>query len=445
MAVKTNEGSCCFRYRVAPKVKSMNSDRELWAELGMDVELHDKLMQTIDSSFREQVLAQTNRPSTMAYFDEAVHAAHGERVREIIAHREAGGKFVGTFCIFVPDELILALGGLPLALCGGTSFTEPYAERLMPRDICPLIKSTLGLAFSKTCPYAPLEDLSVGETTCDAKKKVWDFLAPRSHFHVMEVPQKKQPRDQRLWHEEVLALKDRLEAVTGRTLDREGLAAGIRLMNRKRRALQALNDFRKADRPPLSGLDALLVSQIALIDDVTRFCERCEALNEELAERVRQGIGVAALNAPRLMLSGCPSVLGNWKLHSVIESSGGLIVCDESCTGTRYYSHLVDETPTDLDGQIAALADRYLQIDCACFSPNTERLENVVALAREYRVSGVVHYVLQYCHGYNIEAVGLTSVLKKAGFRSLKINTDYSSEDTQQLKTRVEAFFEVHG
>ncbi|MEI6499945.1 MAG: double-cubane-cluster-containing anaerobic reductase [Armatimonadota bacterium] len=421
----------------------MNSDREMWAKLGLDVELHDQLLQTIDHSFASQVLTQTHRPAAMAYFDEAVHAAHGERVREIIAHREAGGKFVGTFCIFVPDELILALGGIPFALCGGTSFTEPYAERLMPRDICPLIKSTLGLAFSKTCPYAPLEDLAVGETTCDAKKKVWDFLAPRSHFHVMEVPQKKQPRDQRLWHEEVMDLKERLEEVSGRVLDRDNLAAATRLMNRKRRALQALNELRKADRPPLSGLDALLVSQIALIDDVTRFCERLEELNEELAERVRQGIGVAAADTPRLMLSGCPSVLGNWKLHSVIESSGGLIVCDESCTGTRYYSELVDETPADLEGQIAALAQRYLQIDCACFSPNTERLDNVVALAREYRVCGVVHYVLQYCHGYNVEAVGLTSALKKAGLRSLKINTDYSAEDTQQLRTRVEAFLEV--
>lgn len=423
----------------------MSSDRELWASLGLDVDLHDKLLAAIGQSFSAQVLTQQGRPAAMAYFDGAVHAAHGDRVREIIAHREAGGKFVGTFCIFVPDEIILALGGIPLALCGGTSFTEPYAERLMPRDICPLIKSTLGLAFSQTCPYAPLEDLTVGETTCDAKKKVWDFLAPRSHFHVMEVPQRKHERDRRLWAEEVVAFKERLEEVSGRALEAEALAEGIRLMNRKRRALQRLNDFRKADRPPISGLDALLVAQVALIDDVTRFCERCEELNEELAARVEQGIGVAAPNAPRLMVAGSPSVLGNWKLHSVIEASGGIVVCDESCTGTRYYSHLVDETATTLDDQLAAIADRYLQIDCACFSPNAERTESMIALAREYRVKGVIHYVLQYCHTYNVEAVGLTSALKKAGFPSLKINTDYSAEDTQQLKTRIEAFLEVGG
>ena len=94
----------------------------------------------------------------------------GERVREIAARREAGDKLVGTFCIYVPEEIILALGAIPVALCGGTSASIPYAEKMLPRDICPLVKSTLGLALSNACPYGPIEDLAVGETTCDAKR-----------------------------------------------------------------------------------------------------------------------------------------------------------------------------------------------------------------------------------------------------------------------------------
>jgi benzoyl-CoA reductase/2-hydroxyglutaryl-CoA dehydratase subunit BcrC/BadD/HgdB len=420
----------------------MTDHDELLKNLGLDVELHHKIFDSIDRNFRKTVLAQNNRPGRMAYFDDVIHGAHGARVQEIVERRAAGDKLIGTFCVYVPDELILALGAVPMALCGGTSLSIPYAEKMLPRDICPLVKSTLGLALSNTCPYGPIEDLAVGETTCDAKKKTWDILAAGGDFHVLEVPQKKGPRDRDLWHEEVVQFKARLEETTGRALEPAKLAAAVRLMNRKRRALARLNELRKEESPPLSGLDALVVMQGALIDDPLRFSERLEALNEELEDRVRRGVGVVPGGAKRIMVSGCPSVLGNWKLHHLIETAGAVVVCDETCTGTRYFSALVEERDGDLDAQIAAIAARYLTIDCSCFSPNDERIASVARLARDHRVDGVVQYILQYCHTYNVEAVRVASALKESGVPSLKIVTDYSEEDTGQLRIRVEAFLE---
>ena len=420
----------------------MTDHDELLRELGLDVELHHKIFDAIDRNFGKTVLAQKNRPARMAYFDGVIRGAHGDRVKEIAARRAAGDKFIGTFCVYVPDEIILALGAIPVALCGGTPLAIPYAEKTLPRDICPLVKSTLGLALSHTCPFGPLEDLAVGETTCDAKKKTWDILAAGGDFHVLEVPQKKGPRDRDLWHEEVLAFKARLEETTGRTLEPEKLAAAVRLMNRKRRALARLTELRKADNPPASGLDAVVVMQGALIDDPLRFSERLEALNDELEDRVRRGVGVAPPGAKRILISGCPSVLGNWKLHHLLESAGAVVVCDETCTGTRYFSTLVDELDGHLDAQIAAVAARYLTIDCSCFSPNDERIATVARLARDFRVDGVVQYVLQYCHTYNIEAARVAAALKEAGVPSLKIVTDYAEEDTGQLRIRIDAFLE---
>ena len=363
----------------------MSDHDEFLKELGLDVELHHKIFDSVDRNFRKTVLAQKDRPARMAYFDGVIRGAHGARVREIVDRRAAGDKFVGTFCVYVPDELVLALGAVPVALCGGTSLSIPYAEKLLPRDICPLVKSTLGLALSNTCPYGPIEDLAVGETTCDAKKKTWDILAAGGDFHVLEVPQKKGPRDRDLWHEEVVRFKARLEETTGRTLEPAKLAAAVRLMNRKRRALARLNGFRKEANPPLSGLDALVVMQGALVDDPLRFSERLEALNDELEDRVRRGVGVSPAGTKRVMVSGCPSVMGNWKLRHLIESAGAVVVCDETCTGTRYFSALVEERDGGLDDQIAAIAARYLTIDCSCFSPNDERIDSVLRLVREVR------------------------------------------------------------
>ena len=421
----------------------MSEDRQTWQELGLNVALHEQLLASIHGAFEQRVLSQKNRPQMMRYFDEVIHRAHGARVREIIERRKAGGKFVGTFCIYVPEEIVIALGGIPLALCGGTAFSIPYAEKVLPRDICPLIKSTLGLAFSDTCPFAPIKDLAVGETTCDAKKKTWDFLSGRTNFHVMEVPQKKEPIDHDLWRQEVLSFKTRLEQLTGNTLDSDNLSRAVRLLNRRRAALATLNAYRKSDVPPISGTDALVVTQGALTDDPQRFCENLDRLNEELEVRAASGVSVAPADAKRVMISGCPSVSGNWKLHHLIESSGAIVVCEETCTGTRYYENPVAETDGALDAQLHALADRYMKINCSCFSPNQERMAGILKLAKEYRVHGVVQYVLQYCHGYNVEALNVASTLKSEGVPSLKIETDYSEEDSGQLRTRIEAFLEL--
>jgi len=64
-------------------------------------------------------------------------------------------------------------------------------------------------------------------------------------------------------------------------------------------------------------------------------------------------------------------------------------------------------------------------------------------MAKEYNASGVVYNVLQYCHTYNIEAIKVDKALKKAGVPMLKVETDYGSEDVEQIRTRVEAFTEM--
>lgn len=421
----------------------MTDHRNLWKELGLDLERHDQLIASQARLFRRTFPAQKNRPRAMDLFDHAFHASHGERVAELWEHRRQGGKAVGTFCIYVPDEIALAVDVIPIPLCGGSDWPVSYADTMLPRDICPIIRSTFGMAFSGTCPYGKLKDFIVGETTCDAKKKTWDLFG----FEIMEVPQKKNDIDRELWLREVRAFRDMMEELSGRRVTAENLGPAIKLVNTKRRLLQRINEFRKLDEPPISGLDALLVSQMVLNMDTRRFNEDAGELTEELQERADRGISAYADIPPakRIMVAGTPSPMGNAKVHHILESSGLRIVADESCTGTRFFRDLVDETPSDLDGQIEAIADRYFTIDCSCFSPNTERLDNIKQMAEEFRVEGVVQNILQYCHGYNIEAKAVENTLKTLDIPSLKIVTDYSQEDTGQIRTRVEAFAELLG
>lgn len=176
----------------------------------MDVPLHDRLLENSEKAHSRNFLWQRNRPAGMKAFDKALHDSHGQRVKEIVDYRENGGKSIGSFCIYVPDEIAMAAGVLNIPLCGGTGFTVDYADKVLPRDICPLVRSTFGMAISGTCPYKTLKDFVLGETTCDAKKKTWDLFGIRA----LEVPQKKNQIDRDLWLAEVKEFTAQLEELS---------------------------------------------------------------------------------------------------------------------------------------------------------------------------------------------------------------------------------------
>ena len=372
-----------------------------------------------------------------------VSEVHGLRIKELQDAKATGKKIVGTFCVFVPEEIVLAAGGIQVGLCAGAEIGKNEAEKILPRNTCALIKSFVGFKLARLCPFIESCDLIVGETTCDGKKKAYEIFSDYSPVYVMEIPQMKNSSDRDLWKSEILRFKSKVEETTGNKITAERLKDAIHLVNDRRRVLQRLNRLRAAVPTPISGRDALLINQISFYDDPVRFTAKIGELCDELADRVKSGLGVVPEGTTRLMLSGCPMAVPNWKLPYIIESSGAVVVGEESCIGTRNTRDLVSETGQTLDAMIDNLVDRYMQIDCACFTPNTERLDNIVKMARELSVKGVIHYALSFCQPYAMEAYKVEKALNKAGIPMFAIETDYGMEDMEQLKTRVEAFVEM--
>jgi benzoyl-CoA reductase/2-hydroxyglutaryl-CoA dehydratase subunit BcrC/BadD/HgdB len=153
-------------------------------------------------------------------------------------------------------------------------------------------------------------------------------------------------------------------------------------------------------------------------------------------------MGVAAKGTPRILLSGCPMAVPNWKVPYIIETSNAVIVGEEMCTGERGTQNLVNANGNTVDELINGIVDRYFQIDCAVFTPNPSRLEHIKKMVKEYKADGVLHYGLQFCQPYQMESKIVEKELEKAGIPTLLIETDYSQEDAGQLKTRIEAFVE---
>jgi len=117
------------------------------------------------------------------------------------------------------------------------------------------------------------------------------------------------------WH-----WRSSLEELTGQKITADGLAEAIRKVNAKRRSVRRLAELRKADLPPISGRDALLIYQVAFYDDVERFTAQVNALCDELEERVRRGVGMAPPGTPRLVVTGTPMAIPKRKSPAALPS-----------------------------------------------------------------------------------------------------------------------------
>ena len=416
---------------------------KMWEDLGMDLETHDLLCQVLPTAVCDVFMTQENRPKAMDFWDLVISEVHGIRPAELIEEQKKGRKVFGTFCVFVPDEVIIAANGIVTGLCGGSQFWVPGGEAVLPKNTCPLIKASVGARLGRTCPFFRLADVYVGETTCDGKKKAYEILGQDVPMLIMDVPQMKRPKDILKWKDEIAEFALKVEEITGNKLTVENLKNAIRIVNEKRKAMKRVYDARKSECLPISGRDTLLMTQISFFDDPERCAQMCNRLADELEERIRDGVSVVPAGTKRILITGTPLAVPNWKLHNIIETSGAAVVCEEMCTGTRYFENLVDDSGETLDELFMALSERYMKNNCACFTPNPGRIEDIIRLAKEYKADGVIDCSLKFCGLYDIEKKSVSEALKAAGIPVLSLETDYEDSDAEQLRTRIEAFVEM--
>jgi benzoyl-CoA reductase/2-hydroxyglutaryl-CoA dehydratase subunit BcrC/BadD/HgdB len=426
------------------KENAMSADyRPMWAELGLDLENHDALLDVLGKAYQEIFLSQENRPEAMGYFDFVMSEVHGLRIKELLDEKTAGRKIIGAYCVFVPEEIVLAANATLVGLCSGADFATEAVEKLLPRNTCALIKSSFGFNLGKVCPYLESADMIVGENTCDGKKKAYETLGRLTDsLYVMDLPQVKSDAGRALLRAEYDRFRSAVEELTGISITAESLKKAIQTVNAKRSAIYRLSALRKADPAPISGLDALLANQVFFYDNPSRFTASVNKICDELEQRVELKQGVFPARHPRILISGCPQAVPNWKLPFIVETSGAVIVGEESCVGERGARNLTDDSGQTVEEMLAAIADRYFQVDCAIFTPNPQRPAHIEEMAAAYKADGVIHYGLQFCQPYLMESMPVEKTLEEKGIPCLRVETDYNMEDAGQLKTRIEAFIE---
>lgn len=358
----------------------------------------------------------------------------------VLELKEQNIPLVGTYCTFMPQEIALAAGAVVVSLCSTSDETIEEAEKDLPRNLCPLIKSSYGFGKTDKCPYFYFSDLVVGETTCDGKKKMYEYMAEFKPVHVMQLPNSANDAASRaLWRSEILRLQSVLEQQFNCTISEQDLRAAIALKNRERVALSSFYRLGQLNPPALSGSEILKVVYGATFKfDKNALIDELNALSEKVRSEYQQGKRLE--DRPRILITGCPIGGAAEKVVRAIEENGGWVVGYENCTGAK-----ATEMQVSGEGDVYdALTDKYLAIGCSCISPNTQRLNLLSQMIEEYQVDGVIDVILQACHTYAVESLAIKRhVRQQHDVPYMAIETDYSNSDIGQLNTRVSAFIEM--
>ena len=354
--------------------------------------------------------------------------------------KDQGIPVIGSYCTYFPQELAIAAGAATVGLCSTSGETIAAAEKDLPANLCPLIKSSYGFAKEDKCPFFYFSDIVVGENTCDGKKKMYELMSDFKDVFIMDLPNSQSDKGLELYKEELLRMKDYVEKKFEVTITDEDMRKAVKLENQIRVAKKNLVDTMKNDPCPVSGLDMFHVLYGSGFKfDHTAIVPELEAVQAKIEKEYAEGTNIG--KRPRIVLTGCPIGGVTEKVIKAIEDNGGVVVAMENCVGAKQYDRLIDEDAEDI---WEATAYRYLQIGCSVMTPNPNRYDLLGRTIDEYKADGVLEMTLQACHTYNVESKSIEKFCtEKKNVPYFHVETDYSTADVAQLNTRIAAFIEM--
>ena len=360
--------------------------------------------------------------------------------------KEKGIPFVGAFCTYLPQEIPMAMGASVVGLCSMSGETIPEAEKDLPRNLCPLVKSSYGFAKTDKCPYFYFSDLIVGETTCDGKNSEIARLGEFKPVYVMELPNSQSPDALELWKKEVIKFKEKLESHFGVTITDEQVRQAARIKNAERAALREFYELMKLKPAPMLGQDLYKV----LYGATFKFDK--EAIPGEvhaLVERIKAEYEAGRRGQPACQAGRTAAYSRHWQPHWRCDGKGHPCTRGQWCTGRRVRELQRRQSSRRgcrrgcagyLRGSGTPLSQHRLLVHDA--HPN--RIKLMGCLIDEYQVDAVVDVILQACHTYNVESYKIRRfVTEEKGIPYLSLETDYSTSDVGQLNTRMAAFVEM--
>ncbi len=363
------------------------------------------------------------------------------RLVELNRAKQQGRKIVGyTPGGYLPEELILASGAIPICLIrGGDHSVVELTGAYLCRWIDTFCRAQIGYAVSGDDPYYSIVDLLAIPITDNHIRAISDITDHSTDIEVFPfgVPHMKEESTFSYYLHGITRLKAKLEALTGTEITKPKLREAISLCNRERELFREISLMRKSGPVPISSRDFVALNHASFLADKEVMVEILESLYKELKGRIALPDG-----HPRILLTGSTLAMGDSRVLDLIDEAGGEVVIEEFAEGIRPYWENVNP-----DGDLMkALAECYFmqRVPPAWFRPGNERRDFLIKLAKDFNVDGVIWYQLMYRESYKTESYYFPDKLKRdTGLRMLTVESDYDPSEMGPLRTRIETFIET--
>jgi benzoyl-CoA reductase/2-hydroxyglutaryl-CoA dehydratase subunit BcrC/BadD/HgdB len=370
-----------------------------------------------------------------------------ERPAELAAERKSGKKVVGWQGYNLPEEIIHALGFIPVRIAvGGDDRLVEIGARYISTKNCVFVRETIGLFAENKDPYIQNMDVLAFDATCLQTFRTAELLQYyfNKEVFILGVPRNFYWEEAQVYFEKELGyLVSRLEEYAGVKLTKDALSASIALYNETRSTLAAIYDYQAAANPAITWLEAYDTIQAGYYLDRAEYAALLKEVLAELKEAAPNPVIEENDDEARIFISGSVIPPGDRKLIGIIESMGGRIVGDDIWTGIIPNLNVTIAEPT-----VPALARAYLNrtphgalpyLDLA----SDRRLASLKSQIKKFRAHGVIYHTLRYCDPYTFKAKETKDVLADEGVPLLEIHTEYAGSDYEAIRTRVEAFVEM--
>jgi len=354
--------------------------------------------------------------------------------------KRTGGKIVGTFCTYVPEEIFYAFDVLPVRILGSHEIqdvTEPHLFAMF----CPFCRDVLAQGLKGR--YSYLDGIVLAQSCIHLRQAFtsWDIHKNPGWSYFLPMPNHVQsPRSVPFLAGEYKLLIARLEELTGRSITDDDLRRGIEIMNRMRRTMKSIFEYRKQDSPPVTGVEAMYLACSQFFTDAREWIPAAEeTLGALKTRKLDRDPG------KRLLLVGSENdeidFIQMVETLGERESVGATVVIEEHCTTTRYFWDEVEENGGD---PLTAIAARYVN-RTACPTkdwPQRTRLERMLQFARDFKVDGAIVIQQKFCDPHEADIPFVRKFLEENGIPTYFLEFDVTTP-VGPFSIRVEAFLET--
>ena len=347
--------------------------------------------------------------------------------------REAGGKVVGHFQVYFPEEIVHAAGALPFKV-RGAPIEATQADSRFGSYLCSIIKTSLELALSGRVEM----EMFVTHPICDAARNlagVWGRNFPYP-CQILYLPQNANSQHSAIYlRGEYDRLRRAVEEAAGAAIDDDALRRSIGVFNENRALMRELYAIKQESPWLVSADDAYALVAVGGMIPREEHNDLLRTVLPMLRERPAK-----RQDRIRIVFEGGFCEQPPLDLIRVIGRSC-YVVDDDLLIGLRW---ILDDVPSGGD-PLAPLAAAYLE--CSSYSPVQHDLRKpkehmLLERIRRSEAQAAIVTAAKMCEPGLEEQVAYTRALDEANVPYFVSEFEENMTSFEHLEVQLETFVE---